>query len=324
MSTYDYAVLALAASSVDDLESAKLSAANRLRHMTRDTKDTDGLVRGLGLSPLMPLVRSQQAVVDGLTALEHEAILALQRAVRKHPLGPWVKATTGVGEKQGGRLLAAIGDPYWNTLHDRPRTVSELWAYSGLHVLPASSRSTSDLHMAVAAGGAQTPHPGHVTAEIHAARAGVGSQAGGSHPSSGDHSSSAAAAVPAGGDLDQITSATQRRHVGAAPRRQRGQKVNWSTEAKTRTYLIAESCIKQAASPYRAVYDDGRLKYAASLHQTPCVRCGPKGKPAQPGSPLSAGHQHARAMRLVMKEVLRDLWSESRRLHQQGEEGIAA
>jgi hypothetical protein len=31
--------------------------------------------------------------------------------MRAHPLGPWVKRTTGVGEKTGARLLAAIGDP---------------------------------------------------------------------------------------------------------------------------------------------------------------------------------------------------------------------
>jgi hypothetical protein len=93
-----------------------------------------------------------------------------------------------------------------------------------------------------------------------------------------------------------------------------------------RAYLIAETCIKfdgkpdkndrpRPLSPYRAVYDAGRVKYAEAVHPAACRRCGPAGHPAAAGSPLSSGHQHARALRLVMKEILRDLWSESRRIH---------
>ena len=56
-------------------------------------------------------------------------------------------------------------------------------------------------------------------------------------------------------------------------------------------------------------------EYADAVHAAECKRCGPKGKPAQPGSPLSAAHQHARAIRLIAKAILRDLWTESERLH---------
>ena len=103
---------------------------------------------------------------------------------------------------------------------------------------------------------------------------------------------------------------------GVAVKRQRGEVANWSTEAKTRAYLIATSCLKQPPTAhYRAVYDEARAKYADAVHKTPCVRCGPSGKPAQPGSPLSPGHQHMRGMRAIMRELLRDLWIEARRLH---------
>lgn len=211
-------------------------------------------------------------MVEALGKLEHQATLNLQRAVRKHPLGPWMKATVGVGEKQGARLLAAIGDPYWNTLYDRPRTVSELWAYCGLHVHPAAQLRVEAQRLR--GGGGKQGDPGQAEADTHAVTAGV------------------------------------------APTRARGQRANWSTVAKTRAYLIAESCIKQVHSPYRAVYDDGRSKYADAVHPEPCRRCGPAGKPAEKGSPLSAGHQHARAMRLAMKEILKDLWRESKRIHE--------
>jgi hypothetical protein len=264
-------LLALLADVLDDLERTRIANENRLRQLTRDEADSDGEERGFGLTLDQPQVAALADVVTALGKLEHQSTLNLQRAVRKHPLGPWVKATVGVGEKQGARLLAAIGDPYWNTLHDRPRLVSELWAYCGLHVLPAA-QSARETHTGSGGGGKQGD-PGHSPAVTHSGPAGV------------------------------------------APTRARGQRANWSTVAKTRAYLIAESCIKQARSPYRAVYDDGRTKYADAIHAAPCRRCGPSGKPADTGTPLSAGHQHARAMRLVMKELLRDLWSESKRLH---------
>lgn len=127
----------MAAQVVDDLERTRIANENRLRQMTRDETDSDGEERGLGLTTDHPDVARLAGVVDGLVALEHQAVLGLQRAMRRHPLGPWVKEQQGVGEKQAARLLAVIGDPYWNTLHDRPRTVSELWAYCGLHVVPA-------------------------------------------------------------------------------------------------------------------------------------------------------------------------------------------
>ncbi len=315
MSAYEYAVLALAASTVDELEAAKGAAANRLRHMTRDVADSDGHVRGLGLSPLTPMVRTQQAIVEGLADMEKQAVRALERAVRQHPLGPWIKATVGVGEKQGGRLLAAIGDPYWNTLHDRPRTVGELHAYCGLHVVPVSGHSRLAAHRPPAADGVSNSLSDQRPGDWQAT--GVGEvQAGDGHARSGSQLTAAAAADPAGGDPDQAGLDRQSFSVGVAPRRQRGQKVNWSATARKRAWLVADSCVKQKArSPYGPVYDDGRLKYAAALHQTPCARCGPKGKPAPAGSPLSLGHQDARARRLVMKEVLEDLWRESRRLH---------
>lgn len=66
----------------------------------------------------------------------------------------------------------------------------------------------------------------------------------------------------------------------------------------------------------RAVYDDTRAKYADAVHAVPCVRCGPAGQPAPTDSPLSAGHQHARALRAIAKTILRDLWREAAAIHQ--------
>lgn len=152
---------------------------------------------------------------------------------------------------------------------------SRLWAYCGLHVF----------------------HPGQSVSVSHRLVAGVepSSAVGGSHPT------------------DQRSNALHTCAVGGvAPKRQRGQKANWNTTAKMRVWLVAESCVKQRTSPYRGVYDRGREKYADATHNHPCPRCGPAGSPAPVGSPLNPGHQHARALRLVMKAVLLDLWREAR------------
>lgn len=230
--------LLFAAAFHSDVERVRIATENRLRAM-RD--ETGGAID----------LRVYEQQIEAFARIEHQAELQLKRTLRSHPLGPWVKATIGVGEKQGARLIAAIGDPAWNTLEDRPRRgPAELWAYCGYA-------------------------PGQ--------------------------------------------------------RRQRGQRANWNAEAKMRAWLIAESCVKQAGaggamtesspndrarrpSPYRAVYDRARAKHAEAVHDAPCARCGPSGKPAQPDSPLSDGHKHARALREVAKAVLRDLFLEAKRL----------
>lgn len=264
--------LALAADILDDTETVWIANANRLRILTTSTADSDGEYRGFGLTEAHPDVARLAAMVATLEKLTGDATKHLEKVMRRHPLHPWVKAQRGLGDKQVARLLAAIGDPYWNTLHDRPRTVSELWAYCGLHVLPAG-HPISDAHRRpagrVQAGGGVT---GHVGLDAHIGSAGV------------------------------------------APRRQRGQKSNWSENARKRAWLIANSVVK-AGGPYREVYDSTKEKYADAVHAGPCVRCGPSGKPAAEGSPLSKAHIHARGLRAISKAVLKDLWIESRRIH---------
>ncbi len=242
--------LGLFADVVDDLEGVRIANANRLRQLTDQGEN------GHGLTAEHPEVRRLAAMVEQLEDLEHQAVLNLKRAMRNHPLGAWVKATKGVGEKQAARLLASIRDPYWNDLHGRPRRVYELYSYCGMSTVEAS-------------------HPG-----------------------------------------SQITPGTQAVAAArVAPSRKRGERANWNGAARQRVWLIAESCVKVRTSPYRDVYDATRLKYADAVHQVPCVRCGPSGSPAEPGSPLSAGHQHARAMRAMCKQILLDLWREARNLH---------
>lgn len=313
--------LALAADVLDDLERVRIANENRLRQLTRTDADVDGGERGFGLTEGHPDVLRLAVIVDALVRIEHDATLNLQRLVRRHPLGAWVKANRGVGEKQGGRLLASIGDPYWrpelvredgSVLSAGPRTVSALWAYCGLHVLPAGGHMSYDPQDKVATGGDQANF-GQAALHAHADGAGAGADLG-----------------------QRCRDDAQRTSAGVAPRRARGQRANWSTDARMRVWNIAEACKKQLVKPctgitadglavhvedcacggYRLVYDTGRAKYASAVHAVECVRCGPKGKPALIGSPLSPAHQDARALRLVMKEVLKDVWRAAKDHHE--------
>lgn len=233
--------LAFAAAMLDDLEAVRIAQANRLGDLTRGGPDADGIVRGLGLDARDPDVARVAAIVDIINDAEHQATLNLQRIMRRHPLGPWIKAQKGVGDKQAARLLAVIGDPYINASTGQPRTVSALWAYCG-HGDPARRR-----------------RKGMTQADLFA--------------------------------------------LG-------------SPDAKKRIWGIAASCLK-AQGPYADVYYARKDATVGREHVTECVRCGPSGKPAQPGSPWSDAHRHADALRVVGKAFLRDLWIEARRLHEE-------
>lgn len=247
------ALLLLYADLLDDLEKVRIATENR--------------VRALGMEGLegSPEQERLAGLTEALHVQEHAAELELRRALRKHPLGPWVKATAGIGEKQGARLLAAIGNPATR------RTVSQLWAYCGYHVLnPGRSRTDAQIRPA----GVHSLHPHQRKDEPQLEIVGV-------DPSS---------------DPGRASDDTQKELAGVAPKRRKGQRANWNGTAKTRAYLCAVSCVKQARSPFRAVYD-ARRAHTAVTH--------PEWTP---------GHSHNDALRVTAKEILKALWVEAKRL----------
>lgn len=216
--------LYMLAAFLDDVEGLRKAQGNRLRILTTTEPDEDGQMRGFGLDVSDPTVGTVKALTEGLAAVEHQAILALNRSMRAHPLAAWQKQAKGVGEKQLARLLAAIGDPYLRADTGAPRTVSQLWAYCGLHTLPTVGHKRSDTHPASAGSGAQ---------------------------------------LPAGADDTAATNVDPPLPGNVAARRRRGEVANWTTTGKTRAYLIATSCIKQDGE-YRAVYDARRAHTATT------------------------------------------------------------
>jgi hypothetical protein len=123
--------LAVMAELLNDLEDLRKANVNRLEVMTRVGLDKDEKNRGWGLPEDDPVVVQVRTIVDALAKVEDTAKRNLEKILKASALGPWVVAQHGLGLKTIARLLASVGDPYWNDLHERPRTVSELWAYTG-------------------------------------------------------------------------------------------------------------------------------------------------------------------------------------------------
>lgn len=96
-------------------------------------------------------------------------------------------------------------------------------------------------------------------------------------------------------------------HAGQIPKNATQEELfrRGNPRAKKQVWLIATSLLRAGN---RDAYDQARMRYAEACHEKPCVRCGPPGHPAPPGSPLSDGHKHARALRALGKRFLLDLW----------------
>jgi hypothetical protein len=272
--------LSLAAETVDDLEKVRTACENRLRILIgtvdddgNPLPDKDGIVRAHGLAG-HPDVERLAGLTAALKDLEHSAVLDLQRRMRRHPLGAWVKSQRGIGEKQAARLLAAVGDPYWHTLNDAPRTVSQLWAYCGLHTLPVGHENGDTQRED--ADGAHSSDPGHIRSDVQLSPARV------------------------------------------AARRRKGVRSNWSSTAKMRAYLCAESCLKQLVKP--CAVPDGQ-KWAA--HVAGECRCSPfrviydarRAHTSSTHPEWADGHSHNDALRIMSKAILKDLWRAARDLH---------
>jgi hypothetical protein len=333
--------LSFAADVLDDIERLRIAQANRLQILTRTEVDADGEVRGFGLDESHPDVARLAGMVEALKDIESDAVKALQRSLRNHPLHGWVSTTKGIGEKQGARLLAAIGgDPYWNSREDRPRTVSALWAYCGLHVLekpvdPTGDQPSFDTQIADVTGDQSSTDNNHTTS-VPGGRSTFDTRGpsvpGGQDRSdtqlisttSGQVDADTRSAGAVGGDVHSSTD-TLRTVVGVAPRRTRGQRANWSTIAKTRCHLVAESCIKQLKAPCHAATFEGRW---IAVHYTECL-CSPfrltydkrRTHTSVTHPEWTDGHRHNDALRVTSKDILRMLWREGRHIYVGSREG---
>jgi hypothetical protein len=83
---------------------------------------------------------------------------------------------------------------------------------------------------------------------------------------------------------------------GAAPRRKKGEKANWSPQGRVLCHQIAESIVKAGHGPYRAAYDRKKGEYESDRPDWTQAR------------------RHNAAMRYAVKTLLKELWIEWRRV----------
>lgn len=234
------AALRAASDTLNDVEALRIATENRHRMLTRSTEDKDGHIRGYGLTKDEPMVALTAATLEALVFQEKALTKQIEKEVKKTPYENWIKRSRGIGAKQAARLLAALGDPYLNEQTGEPRTVSQLWAYSG--------------YGRIQDGVTMRPRKGMSQEELF----GLG-----------------------------------------------------NPQVKMRLHMIAKSVVKAGpgeGGKYREIYDTERLVQDMKVHSAPCPQCHEK----EAGTPLKPGHQHARALRKVAKEVLRDLWIEGK------------
>lgn len=113
--------LRLAADTLLDVERLRIATANRIRALSE-----------IPQWEATPAALRWEAHLAALQDLERQVTRELEHAMKAHPLGPFVVRTVGLGLKQTGRLIGALGDPSWNSLEDRPRRgPAELWAFCG-------------------------------------------------------------------------------------------------------------------------------------------------------------------------------------------------
>lgn len=247
--------LAMLAATVDDLERVRKATANRLRILTTLAPDSDGVIRGFGLPVTHSGVQSMTELAAQVETWEADAVRRLERRMKAHPLGEWVKRTPGVGAKSIARVLGAIGDPAIHPHTGKPRTFGQLKSYCGLA-------------------------PGQ---------------------------------------------------DGASPRPKRGEgQVRYNPTARMRLYVAINPMVNlrkdadgsgptdpdwQPTTFLGEAYKAARASRVDFLHLHPCKLCGPSGKPAEPGTPWPAKHQHGHGLHMMMVALLRALWDESRALH---------
>lgn len=124
-----------AADRLTDIERARIAAENQHRALTKPvTIEAHGYTIEKG-DPDHPDALLLAEHVAQLRAVERAITRELEGYVMASPFGPWIEARKGIGAKSIGRLLGLVGNPAWHPVHERPRTLGQLKAYCGLHVI---------------------------------------------------------------------------------------------------------------------------------------------------------------------------------------------
>jgi hypothetical protein len=244
--------------------------------------------------PAVPLLAHIRMTVQ----LAEDALRDVYRREAPAHIRAWQAGRHAVGDLAFARLLGQLGDPrtatpmHWEgkgrgkrvLVADEPfeRSISQLWSYCGVGDHKRKRRREGmSVEDALACG----------SPALRAALFRIG----------GDCNQ--ATGVPAVVREPEDTDASHDEHK-ATVREMHEQGLSLDEIAAS----VGRRLLPRKRSPYRAVYDARRAVTADRVHDERCARCGKRGQPAEPGTPWKDAHKHADALRIVAKEILRDLW----------------
>lgn len=294
-----YRLLRVAAEMFFDAQQARIRLSNRAGKWAKAAGTPDRHV-----VPEWMEFEIEQAVVS---EKRMRLVLARQYRVTAPPgVIAWQKASKGIGEDLTARLLGHLGHPRAATpsrwvgsgskrelVWGDPfkRTVGGLWQYCGHGSQGRPSRGMSAEEL-FALGNPTLKMIVYLMASRAILEPGTKTQQEPKRCAKTIHG-----AAPAGTIPDPATPGTE--PSDCPPGRD---------SSATSPSHPTEPIPQPGVWPYRIVYEERRKVTSNRVHAESCVRCGPSGHPAQPGSPWSAGHQLGDALRFVGKEILRDLW----------------
>ena len=133
----------LSAETLLDTEKARIATSHRIGAYERAKGGADVLIDSVDAN-----LSTLQDIMAGLIKTEEACVKQLARVLKDHPLGPLQAETHGFGAKQFGRLLGALGNPFWagNPNDDDPQRSfpregpAQLWAYCGFDPIGGLAR----------------------------------------------------------------------------------------------------------------------------------------------------------------------------------------
>lgn len=285
-----YIELRILAESFEDAQRARISCTNRM--------ERGGVPADFFVSELAALASAENVVRLAL-------VRRYRRLVRSelHGVDEWQRAEFGIGEHLLARLLGHLGHPrvaspyHWEgegasrkLIPDLPyaRTLAQLRAYCGHGDPTRRPRRGMTAEEAFALGNPRCKMLVHLLAEATIK----------CRPIEQPLTMVAAAGTSSRPPIDRTST-----------RSSPADEIELPAPAHRTAALQTTGGLRRT---FRSVYDARRVATADRVHVGDCVRCGPSGKPATVGSPWSAAHQHADALRVVGKEILADLWQAAR------------
>lgn len=291
-----YLKLRVLADTLWDIQQARISIMNRFKRAPVD------------VSVLLPHMDSYLIVEKAIgKKLDQQYLATVPPEIRR-----WQQEEKGIGEHLLARLLGHLGHPrrafphHWEgkgkardggdrlLVCDDPyiRSIGELWQYAG-HGGPSRRRKGMSGEEVSACGNPKVKTVLHLLAEATIKEPGRDKSAWESNH-------------PAKPILLTTPNISQSRSIPKPILLATGNTPAEGIDQGRPEIHMAS--VDPSRWRYRGVYEERRRQTITRTHVDFCEPCGPKGKAAVPGSTWSDKHRHVDALRIVGKEVLRDLW----------------